>query len=84
MTASRSGSPRSWWDAGYTKNYDYALHALKEIHYAEWRERDPEDTVRFSALRLHEARFVKSGRKKIIAQHTDWRFLNELKKELKA
>ena len=70
-------------DAGYTKNYDYALQALKEIHYAEWRERDPEDTVRFFALRLHEAGFVKSGPKKIIAQHTDWRFLN-VKKELKA
>ena len=44
---------------------------------------DPEDTVRFYALRLHEARMIKSGPQKIIAQGTDWRFLKELKKELK-
>jgi NitT/TauT family transport system substrate-binding protein len=39
--------------------------------------------VRFWALRLHEAGLIKSGPNKIIAQGTDWRFLNELKKELK-
>jgi NitT/TauT family transport system substrate-binding protein len=70
-------------DAGYTKNYDYALQALKEIHYAQWRTYDPEDTVRFYALRLHEAGMIKSSPQKIIAQGTDWRFLTELKKELK-
>jgi len=37
-----------------------------------------------AALRLHEAGMVKSAPQKIIAQGTDWRFLNELKKELKA
>ena len=44
---------------------------------------DPEDTVRFYALRLHEAGMIKSSPQKIIAEGTDWRFLNELKKELK-
>jgi NitT/TauT family transport system substrate-binding protein len=44
----------------------------------------PEDSVRFVALRLQEAGFVKSNPKKLIAQGTDWRFLNELRKELKA
>jgi NitT/TauT family transport system substrate-binding protein len=29
------------------------------------------------------AGFIKSGPNKIIAQGTDWRFFNELKKELK-
>ena len=48
-----------------------------------WREYDPEDTVRFYALRLHEAGMIKSSPQRIIAQGTDWRFLNELKKELK-
>ena len=33
--------------------------------------------------RLHEAGMIKSTPQKIIAQGTDWRFLNELKKELK-
>jgi NitT/TauT family transport system substrate-binding protein len=39
--------------------------------------------VRFYALRLHEAGMIKSAPQKILAQGTDWRFLNELKKELK-
>jgi len=40
-----------------------------------------QDTVRFFALRLNEAGMIKSGPKKIIAQGTDWSFLNELKRE---
>jgi NitT/TauT family transport system substrate-binding protein len=39
--------------------------------------------VRFYALRLHEAGMIKSSPQKIIAQGSDWRFLNELRKELK-
>jgi NitT/TauT family transport system substrate-binding protein len=70
-------------DRGLTSSYDYAFQSMKEIPYGKWRDHDPEDTVRFYALRLHEARVVRSSPKKIIAQGTDWRFLNELKKELK-
>ena len=43
-----------------------------------------EDTVRFYALRLQEVGLIKSSPQKIIADATDWRFLNELKQELKA
>jgi NitT/TauT family transport system substrate-binding protein len=46
-------------------------------------EYDPEDTVRFYALRLHEAGMIKSTPQRIIEQGTDWRFLNALKKELR-
>jgi len=70
-------------DKGYAESYDYALQALKEIPYNKWREYDHEDTVRFYSLRLHEAGMIKSTPQKILAQGTDWRFLNELKKELK-
>jgi NitT/TauT family transport system substrate-binding protein len=70
-------------DKGYTKQYEYARQALQEIPYTRWREYDPEDTVRFYSLRLHEAGMIKASPQKIIAQGTDWRFLNELKKELK-
>ncbi len=72
-------------DKGYTKQYDYALQAMKEMQmaYGQWRVYDPEDTLRFYALRLHEAGMIKSNPQKILAQGTDWRFLNELKKELK-
>jgi NitT/TauT family transport system substrate-binding protein len=71
-------------DQGYTKRYDYALQALSEIRYDVWREYDPEDTLRFYALRLHEAGLIQSSPNKLIAEHTDWRFVNQLKQELKA
>jgi NitT/TauT family transport system substrate-binding protein len=70
-------------DKGYTQDYSYALQTMKELPYGKWREYDHEDTVRFYALRLHEAGMIKSTPQKILAQSTDWRFLNELKKELK-
>jgi hypothetical protein len=44
----------------YTKNYSYALQAMQEPPYAKWREYEPEDTVRFYALRLQEAGMIKS------------------------
>ena len=70
-------------DRGYTRSYDYALQTMKDVVYGKWREYDPEDAVRFYALRLHEAGMIKSSPKKIIAQATDWRFLTQLKNELK-
>jgi NitT/TauT family transport system substrate-binding protein len=71
-------------NAGYTGRYEYALQTLRELPYNRWREFDPEDSMRFYALRLHEVGMIKSGPNKIIAEGTDWRFLNELKRELKA
>jgi len=68
---------------GLTDRFDTALQVMKELPYGNWRERNPEDTIRFYALRLHEAGMIKSSPQKIIARGTDWRFLNELKKELK-
>jgi NitT/TauT family transport system substrate-binding protein len=76
-------SARFMVDQGYTQRYDYALQALKEIPYGQWREYSAEDTLRFYALRLNEVGMIKSSPQKLIAQGTDWRFLNELKKELK-
>jgi NitT/TauT family transport system substrate-binding protein len=70
-------------DKDYAKRYDYALQVMKELPYGRWREYSAEDTVRFYALRLHEAGMIKSSPQKLIAQGTDWRFLNALKKELK-
>jgi NitT/TauT family transport system substrate-binding protein len=70
-------------DGGYVAREDYALQALREIPYASWRELDPEDTVRFFSLRLHEAGMLKSSPQEIIAKGTDWRFLDDIKRELK-
>src|SRR5262245_33497454 len=70
-------------DKAVAQRYDYARQAMQEIPYNSWREYNPEDSVRFYALRLHEVGMIKSSPQKIIAEGTDWRFLNELKKELK-
>ena len=70
-------------DKGYVQRYEYALQTMQELPYGKWREYDPEDTIRFYALRLHEAGMIKSTPQKIIAQGTDWRFFKELKRELK-
>jgi NitT/TauT family transport system substrate-binding protein len=71
-------------DGGFTENYDYALDTIRELPYELWREYDAEDTMRFYALWLHEVGIIKSTPQEIIAKGTDWRFLNELKRELKA
>ena len=71
-------------DQGYTKRYDYALQAFSEMGYDVWREFDPQDSLRFYALRLHDVGLVQSSPNQLIAEHTDWRFLGELKRELKA
>ena len=71
-------------DGGFVARYDDAFQALTEIPYDKWRDYDAEDTMRFYALRLREAGLIRSSPQKIIAENTDWRFLNELKRELKA
>jgi NitT/TauT family transport system substrate-binding protein len=71
-------------DKGIEKQYDVVLETLKMLPYRRWRDTHPEDTLRFHALRLHEAGMIKSAPQKLVAQGTDWRFLNELKRELKA
>jgi NitT/TauT family transport system substrate-binding protein len=60
-------------DDGVTPRYDYAFEALRTIPYDKWREYDAEDTIRFYALRMHEAGMIKSIPQKIIADGTDWR-----------
>jgi NitT/TauT family transport system substrate-binding protein len=71
-------------DAGFAGRYDYALQTLNELPYDRWREYDIEDSLRFYGLRLHDARMIRTSPNELIAAGTDWRFLNELKRELKA
>ena len=70
-------------DGRFVASYDYALQTIHDVPYDKWHDYDAEDTMRFYALRLHEAGLIKSSPQKIIAEGTDWRFLNELKRELK-
>jgi len=75
---------RAFLNRGFQMNPEYTLQAMKELPFGRWREYNPEETVRFYALRLREAGMVKGNPQQIIANGTDWRFLNELKRELKA
>ena len=68
-------------DLGFS--YECALMTLKDTRYGLWREYDPEDTVRFFALRLNELGMIKKTPNEVISGFTDWRFLNELKREMK-
>jgi NitT/TauT family transport system substrate-binding protein len=61
--------------------YKSVVRALKDIPYGKWREYNPEDTVRFYALRMRETGMIESNPQQFIDRHTDWRFINELKKE---
>lgn len=69
-------------DRGFTPRLDYAVQTLADVPYNRWRDYDPEDTIRFYALRLREAGMLKSNPAKIIADAADWRFLNEVRREL--
>jgi NitT/TauT family transport system substrate-binding protein len=69
---------------GIEPRYAIGLEVIRSLPYRRWREADPEDTLRFHALRLHEVGMIKTSPQKLIAQGTDWRFFRELKKELKA
>lgn len=69
---------------GYESRYNIGLEVLRELPYHRWRESHPEDTIRFHALRLYEVGMIKTHPNELIAKGADWRFLNELKRELKA
>jgi NitT/TauT family transport system substrate-binding protein len=71
-------------DKLYEPRYPLGLELVQSLPYTRWRETNPEDTIRFHALRLHEVGMVKNSPNKLIEQGMDLRFLNELKKELKA
>jgi NitT/TauT family transport system substrate-binding protein len=83
-TAEPERAARFMLDRGFVRRYDHTLQTIKELPYDRWRDYDAEDTLRFYSLRLHEAGMIKNSPQKIIAQGTNWRFIRELKKELKA
>src|SRR5439155_22689813 len=68
---------------GFPSNPEYVRQAVRELPFGKWREYNAEESVRFYALRLREAGMVKSSPQKLIAQGTDWRVLDELRKEMK-
>ena len=69
-------------DSGFPLRYDYVRQGLHDVPYGNWREYDAEDGVRFYALRMRELGMIKSAPDTIIAKGTDWRFVQEVRKEL--
>jgi NitT/TauT family transport system substrate-binding protein len=69
-------------EGGHVSRSAYAAQALREIAF-RWRDYVPEDAVRFYALRLREAGLIRSTPQQILARGTDWRYLDQLRKELK-
>jgi len=67
----------------YETRYPIGLEVMSSVDYARWRVTEAEDTLRFYALRLHEVGMIKTAPNQLIAQGTDWRFVNALKRELK-
>ena len=78
-----AGAARHLVERKITDDYAAALDTVRDIHFERWRDYDAEDTMRFYALRLHEAGMIISTPAKIIAKGTDWRFFNEVRRELK-
>ena len=70
-------------EKGFANNYENALQAVTEGRYDTWRDYDPADSLRFWGLRLQETGVIDVNPNELIARGTDWRFLNELKRELK-
>jgi NitT/TauT family transport system substrate-binding protein len=69
-------------DKDYAVDYEYTLQAMRDIPHNRWRDYEPEDSLRFYALRQYEAGKIKLRPDEIIAQGADWRFLNEIKSQL--
>ena len=78
------GSARFMVDKGYSDNFDYTCDILKEIPYDNiWRDFDPVDSVRLYALRMKQAGLINSTPEQILEKGTDFRFLEQLRRELK-
>ena len=64
-----------------TLSTESARKMMSLLPYDVWRRFDPEATVRFYALPLHETGIIERTPEEIIERGTDWRFLDELKEE---
>lgn len=61
---------------------DILIDTTAMVSY-DWREYDPEETLRFFALRLAEVKLIKSTAQQIVAQGSDVAFMRQMRTELK-
>jgi hypothetical protein len=70
-------------DRGLADNYELLGQSLTAIGFDRWRDFDTDDAIRFYTLRMREVGMSKADPINIIADGTNWQFLNEIKRELK-
>jgi NitT/TauT family transport system substrate-binding protein len=84
----RRAAAKSAADQGtYKSNPAVTEQVIYEVIKDEslaWRDYDPEETVRFFALRLADAKLIKKSPQQIISEGTDLAWFRQLRKELKA
>lgn len=63
---------------------EVALDVLRSLPFNRWREANPEDSLRFHALRLAESGMISANPNELVRRGSDWRFLREVRRELGA
>jgi NitT/TauT family transport system substrate-binding protein len=63
--------------------YEATVAGAEGIRHDVWRSHEPADTLRFYALRMGEADLIESTPDQILDRGADFRFLQELRRELK-
>ena len=66
--------------SGYPKEESLVLAAMNMCKY-NWRDVEPEETVRFFALRLADAKVIKSTPQQLIAGGTDFAWMRQLRSQ---
>jgi NitT/TauT family transport system substrate-binding protein len=66
---------------GFALNIEHAKKIMGHIPWAAWRDYDPEETLRFYALRLKETGVIDQAPGDVIKRGVDWRFLESLREE---
>ena len=80
--AAREYVARGFYPTASPNDEQITNEVIKELSY-EWRELDPEETLRFFALRLGDAKLIKSTPQQVIAQGSDFAYMRQLRKELR-
>jgi NitT/TauT family transport system substrate-binding protein len=81
--AARSAAERDTFkdSPGYTEQVIYECIRYESF---DWRDYDPEETLRFFALRLRDAKLIKKSPQQVIDEGSDFAYFRQLRKELKA
>jgi NitT/TauT family transport system substrate-binding protein len=80
--AAREYVARGFYATPSSTDLDITNEVIRDLSY-DWREFDPEETLRFFALRLADAKLIKSTPQQIISQGSDFAYMRQLRTELK-